>query len=89
MMSVADRIQKKLEAAFAPLSLSIIDESAQHVGHAGSRSDGESHFRLTIVSSAFAGKSRIDRQRLVHKVLAEELSSQIHALSLKLDAPEG
>ncbi len=88
-MTVADRIQKKLEAAFAPLSLSIIDESAQHAGHAGSRSDGESHFRLTIVSSAFSGKSRIDRQRLVHEVLAEELRNQIHALSLKLDAPEG
>ncbi len=88
-MSVADRIQMKLEAAFAPLSLSIIDESAQHAGHAGSRPDGESHFRLTIVSSAFSGKSRIDRQRLVHEVLAEELNSQIHALSLRLDAPEG
>ncbi len=88
-MSVADRIQKKLEAAFAPLSLSIIDESAQHAGHAGSRSDGESHFRLAIVSSAFAGKSRIDRQRMVHEVLAEELRNRVHALSLKLDAPEG
>ncbi len=88
-MSVADRIQKKLEAAFAPLSLSIIDESAQHAGHTGSRSDGESHFRLTIVSSVFAGKSRIDRQRLVHEVLAEELRNRVHALSLKLDAPEG
>lgn len=86
-MTVAETIRAKLEAAFSPLELRIEDESRFHAGHAGARADGESHFRVTIVSSMFQGLSRVERQRRVHQVLAEELKARIHALSLSLSAP--
>lgn len=81
---VADRIRAKLQAAFAPLELDLIDESSGHVGHAGHRPDGESHFRLRLASAQFDGKSRLERQRMVHAVLAEELAGRVHALVLAL-----
>ena len=86
-MVMAEIIKSKLEAALAPQLLDIEDQSERHRGHAGYREDGESHFHLTIVSDAFAGKSRIDRQRLVHSALAEELKEKIHALSMSVKAP--
>ncbi|MDJ0947936.1 MAG: BolA family protein [Alphaproteobacteria bacterium] len=81
-MSVAARIRAKLEAALPIERLEIVDESHLHAGHAGARPEGESHFRLTIVSDTFAGKSRVERQRLVYDLLAEELASDVHALAL-------
>ncbi len=86
-MAMAEIIKSKLEAALAPEALDIEDQSERHRGHAGYREGGESHFHLTIVSDAFAGKSRIDRQRLVHSALAEELKEKIHALSMSVKAP--
>ena len=86
-MVMAEIIKSKLEAALAPQLLDIEDQSERHRGHAGYREDGESHFHLTIVSDAFAGKSRLDRQRLVHSALAEELKEKIHALSMSVKAP--
>lgn len=86
-MAMAEIIKSKLEAALAPQLLDIEDQSERHRGHAGYREGGESHFHLTIVSDAFAGKSRIDRQRLVHSALAEELKEKIHALSMSVKAP--
>ncbi|MCH8862111.1 MAG: BolA family transcriptional regulator [Proteobacteria bacterium] len=86
-MAMAEIIKSKLEAALAPQVLDIDDQSERHRGHAGYREGGESHFHLTIVSDAFAGKSRIDRQRLVHRALAEELKEKIHALSMSVKAP--
>lgn len=81
-MSVADAIRRKLTQRFAPARLEIIDESHRHAGHAGARPEGETHFAVTIVAAAFAGQSRVARQRLVYQTLAEELATRIHALSL-------
>jgi BolA protein len=81
-MSVADTIRDKLSAAFAPSALDVVDDSARHQGHAGHRHGGETHFSVRIVSPAFEGISRLERQRRVHAVLAGEMKSQIHALAL-------
>ncbi len=87
-MGVADTIRSKLRDALSPGSLVIEDESAQHAGHAGARPGGESHFRVTIVSAAFASRSRIERQRMVYGILAEELAGPVHALALVTRTPE-
>lgn len=87
-MAVAEDIRKRLEAAFAPLRLSIVDESHRHAGHAGAREGGETHFRVEIVSAAFAGKTRLERQRLVHDCLATALAGPVHALSVSARTPE-
>jgi BolA protein len=84
---VATAMRRKLEAALAPSMLEIDDDSAKHAGHVGARAGGESHFNVRIVSAAFSGKSRVDRQRLVHGILAEELAGPVHALALSLKAP--
>lgn len=82
-MSVAERIEAKLRAALQPSDLDVIDESHLHAGHAGARPEGETHFRIKVVSSRFDGLSRIDRHRLVNDILAEELSGPVHALALQ------
>jgi BolA family transcriptional regulator, general stress-responsive regulator len=87
-MSVADTIRRKLTERFAPIRLELVDESERHAGHAGARPEGETHFALTIVSAAFAGQSRVARQRLVYAELAAELASRVHALSLITLTPE-
>jgi len=87
MSQVAARMRAKLQAALTPSLLEIDDDSAKHAGHAGARQGGESHFSVRLVSAAFAGKSRVDRQRLVHGVLADELAGPVHALALQLKAP--
>ncbi len=88
MGRVADTIRTKLSAALQPSRLEIVDESSRHAGHAGARPEGESHFRVAIVAAGFAGKSRIERQRTVYALLAAELSTDIHALSLTTLTPE-
>lgn len=85
---VAAAIRAKLTAAFTPLALDVIDESAKHAGHAGARPEGETHFRVRIVSAMFGGLSRVERQRKVYATLAEELAGRVHALSLTALAPE-
>ena len=87
-MRIADRIHAKLTAALQPTRLVIHDESHRHAGHAGARPEGETHFSVEIVSSAFAGESRIARQRRVYALLAEELSERVHALALTTRTPE-
>lgn len=87
-MCLATSIRMKLAAAFVPCDLRIEDQSARHSGHAGARPEGESHFHVRIVSPAFAGLSRIERQRRVHAVLADELRAQVHALSIAALTPE-
>lgn len=87
-MRVRDRIQTKLEAAFAPSRLEIVDESHLHAGHVGARPEGETHFRVTIVAEAFRGEGRVARQRAVYGVLAEELAGPVHALALSVLSPE-
>lgn len=85
---VADAMRRKLEQAFAPSRLELTDQSARHAGHAGHDPRGESHFKLVMVSPAFAGQSRLARQRLVNQALAEELADRVHALAMKLLAPD-
>ncbi|MEZ5922092.1 MAG: BolA family protein [Parvularculaceae bacterium] len=87
-MGVAETIRAKLEAALAPEVLEVKDESHLHAGHAGARPGGESHFRLLIVSGAFAGLSRVERQRRVNAALSEELAGPVHALAMKALTPD-
>lgn len=87
-MRVAPVMQKKLEDALKPTRLDIIDESHRHAGHAGHNPDGESHFRVEIVSEAFNGKSRVDRHRMVNALLAEELAGRVHAMALVTLTPD-
>jgi len=87
-MSVADTIRTKLTERFAPNRLEIEDESRRHIGHEGARTGCETHFAVTIVSGAFSGESRVARQRLVYQTLAEELATQVHALSLTTLTPD-
>jgi len=82
-MSIAEIMTKKLEDAFSPLKLVLEDESHLHAGHAGANPQGESHFNLLIVSDVFESVSRVQRQRMVYDVLAEELKERVHAFSLK------
>lgn len=92
MTTYADRIRRKLQEALTPATLEVIDESHRHAGHlqhdGGAGQEGETHFRVVVVSAAFTGKSRVARQRLVYDLLAEELSSRVHALSLTTQTPE-
>ena len=87
MGAVTDAIRRKLETEFAPSRLEIADDSEKHRGHAGHREGGESHFTVTIEAGAFAGQSRVTRQRMVYAALAEELAGPVHALSVKALAP--
>jgi BolA family transcriptional regulator, general stress-responsive regulator len=86
-MRVRDIITEKLTKAFAPLSVEVSDESAQHEGHAGARPGGQTHFRIHIVAEVFKGKSRIERHRMINAVLAGELAAGVHALAIHAAAP--
>jgi BolA protein len=90
-MRVTDSIRLKLTAAFTPESLEVVDESHRHAGHAGATRDdgsqGETHFHVHLVSAAFEGVSRVERQRRVYAALSDELKGPVHALSLTLLAP--
>jgi BolA family transcriptional regulator, general stress-responsive regulator len=91
VMSITDTIHDKLASAFAPCEISVADDSHRHLGHQGAtRADGsrgETHFTVRIVSEKFGGLSRVERQRRVYAVLAEELSGPVHALSLTALTP--
>lgn len=87
-MTIAEIMQNKLQTAFSPTALEIVDESHLHAGHMGARPEGETHFRVTIVSAAFVSAGRVQRHRMVHEVLADELRDRVHALALLLRAPE-
>jgi BolA protein len=86
-MATRDLITQKLTEAFAPARLEVIDESHQHVGHAGHRPGGETHYRVYIVSEAFGGKSRLERHRLINETLSSELHGGVHALAIHASAP--
>jgi BolA family transcriptional regulator, general stress-responsive regulator len=87
-MRTEQLIARKLTEAFVPQSLTVVDESDQHKGHAGHRPGGETHFRVYIVSEAFRGKSRVDRHRRIHSALSAELARGIHALAIHAAAPD-
>jgi BolA protein len=84
---MAQLISEKLQSAFQPSLIRLDDDSARHAGHAGAAPGGESHFNLVIEAAAFAGLSRVARQRAVYAVLKDELAGQLHALSVKALAP--
>ncbi|MDX1485294.1 MAG: BolA family protein [Alphaproteobacteria bacterium] len=85
---VAAAIARKLEKALKPQRLEVIDDSHRHQGHAGARAEGETHFRVNIAAAAFAGKSRLQCQRMVYDILAEELAGPVHALSVSARASD-
>ena len=87
MGAVAHSIETKLAAALAPAVLEVVDDSHRHASHAGAPAGGESHFSVTIEAAAFTGLSRLQRQRVVYRLLAEELAGPVHALSLTTRAP--
>ena len=80
---IADRLTQTL----APSHLSVSNDSAQHRGHMGDDGTGETHFSVDIVADAFAGQSRVARQRLVNHALADLLATRIHALAIRARAP--
>ena len=84
---VAREIEQCLRAALAPTMLAVINDSAKHHGHAGDDGSGESHFTVEIEAEAFAGKSRVDRQRAVNAALGNMLEGRVHALAIKATAP--
>lgn len=83
----AAAIRAALEVALAPVSLEIEDESHKHAGHAGAR-DGRGHFRVDVVSSAFAGLGPVARHRAVYAALGELMTTDIHALAIRARTPE-
>ncbi len=83
-MRIEDELRDKLQAAFQPRELEIVDESESHRGHAGWREGGQTHFQVMIAAEAFGAMSRIERHRAVHRALGRDLVARIHALALKV-----
>lgn len=83
-MGIRQEIEDKLQRAFAPTMLEVVDDSESHRGHAGFREGGESHFNVAIRADAFGGLSRVARHRAVHAALGPELIGRIHALALDI-----
>ncbi|MBX3703558.1 MAG: BolA family transcriptional regulator [Steroidobacteraceae bacterium] len=82
-----ERIRAILEAAFAPATVEVQDDSARHAGHAGAR-DGAGHFRVRIESQAFSRRGRLERHRMVYEALADLLPGEIHALNIDARSPD-
>ncbi|NCU13108.1 MAG: BolA family transcriptional regulator [Sphingomonadaceae bacterium] len=85
--TIASEIENLLTAAFAPTRLAVINDSARHSGHSGDDGSGESHFTVEIESAAFAGVSRLQRQRMVNAALGDIPGQRVHALAVKARAP--
>jgi BolA protein len=84
---LAQEMTELLTAAFAPTHLEVINDSAKHRGHSGDDGSGESHFTVAIESAAFAGKSRLERQRMVNAALGDIPGNRVHALAIRAFAP--
>ncbi len=84
---VAREMRARLQSALTPTTLTLIDDSEKHRGHGGYNPAGESHFSLLIESAAFAGKTRVERQRMIYKALGELMHERVHALSIQARAP--
>ena len=82
-----ERIRSRLESAFSAARVSVRDDSARHAGHAGAR-EGAGHFLVRIESEAFAGRSRLQRHRMVYEALADMLPGDIHALNIEAISPD-
>jgi BolA family transcriptional regulator, general stress-responsive regulator len=84
---VATEMLRRLNSALSPTRITLVDDSENHRGHGGYNPAGESHFSLEIESAEFAGKSRVERQRLVYKALGDLMHERVHALSIRAAAP--
>lgn len=84
---VQREMENLLQEAFAPARLDVINDSASHRGHAGDDGSGESHFTVVIESAAFAGKNRLERQRMVNRALGDIPGERVHALAIRAFAP--
>lgn len=84
-MGITDEMATKLEKAFSPEHIEIIDESEQHRGHAGYQEGGESHFHITLKAKIFTKMSRLERHRAIHKALGDDIIDRIHALALTVE----
>ncbi len=87
-MTMKEWLTQRLSERFAPIALTVTDESHQHHGHAGWREGGETHFRITIVASAFTGMSRLARHRAVNEAVTEAFARGLHALAIAAKTPE-
>ncbi|MGB0661658.1 MAG: BolA family protein [Mangrovicoccus sp.] len=83
-MSVAQEIREKLEAAFTPERLEVVDESEAHAGHSGYQDGGESHFRVLIKAESLEGKNRLGRHRAIHAAIGQDTIDRIHALAIEM-----
>lgn len=88
MSTRAERIEDALRAAYPGAVVRVVDDSHRHAGHAGARSEGETHYSVQVVAAGFAGQTRVARSRAVHALLAAEFAAGLHALSLTLRTPE-
>jgi BolA protein len=86
---VQQEMERLLAAAFNPTRLEVINDSASHHGHGGDDGSGESHFTVVIEAAAFAGKSRVERQRMVNRALGDIPGQRVHALAIRATAPAG
>lgn len=83
-MTVKENIELKVNKLINPEILEVIDESHKHAGHVGAKPEGETHFHINMTASALNDKNRVERQRMIYKVLEDELNGPVHALSLTL-----
>lgn len=81
----AELIRERLTKAFAPEIIEIVDESHKHAGHASAKGGG--HFAVRIVSPAFAGKSLVQRHRMVYEAMGDLMQHEVHALTIKAETP--
>jgi BolA protein len=84
---VATEMLRRLNSALSPSRIELTDDSEQHRGHGGYNPAGESHFTLRIESPAFAGKNRVERQRMIYGALGDLMDARVHALSIRAAAP--
>lgn len=87
-MTRADEIRARIAEALAPALVEVADESRLHAGHAGARPEGETHFRALVVADRFAGRGRVERQRMVYAALGDLMAGPVHALALRTLTPE-
>ena len=84
---VATEMLRRLNSSLHPTRVELTDDSEQHRGHGGYNPAGESHFSLRIESPAFAGKNRVERQRMIYAALGDLMQARVHALSIRATAP--
>lgn len=84
---VATEMLRRLDSALSPSRIELVDDSEQHRGHGGYNPAGESHFTLRIESAAFAGRTRLERQRMIYAALGPLMDGRVHALSIRATAP--